>query len=333
MQANAVVFTAPEVVEYTSVACPEPGPEDVVVRVSHSWISNGTEGSFLRGERIAGDTACRPGDPVPFPIVAGYQKVGSVEWVGRNVDGFAVGETVFCTLSRINGMFDSRAGHVSPAITPSGEVWHIPAGVDPLACSGLVLTQVGYNCGARPRIAVGDVAVVVGDGLVGLWAAETLSLRGARVILAGRHRDRLDRFNPGYGRETVDTTRIDLPAYLGEHHSEGVQTLVDTIGSITTVEQLLPSMKRFGHIVSAGFYGTDDLLPLQTYRDAELAIDLVSGWTRQRMDQTLELVSQGSIPTLPYITHQFPVDQASTAWDYIRNKRDHALGVVLTWAT
>ena len=80
MQATAVVFTAAHEVAVQPVQCPEPGAEDVVIRVTHSWISNGTEGSFLRGERIAGDTPRRSGDPVPFPIVAGYQKIGVVEW-------------------------------------------------------------------------------------------------------------------------------------------------------------------------------------------------------------------------------------------------------------
>ena len=78
MNAEAVVFCAPNVVEFQQVTCPDPGPGDAVVRVIHSWISNGTEGSFLRGERIAGDTAYRPGDPLPFPMVAGYQKIGVV---------------------------------------------------------------------------------------------------------------------------------------------------------------------------------------------------------------------------------------------------------------
>ena len=92
MQAQAVVFTDRNVVEYRAVDCPDPGPGDVVIRVTHSWISNGTEGSYLRGERIAGDTPWRAGDPHPFPIVAGYQKVGVVEWVGDEVHDLANGE-------------------------------------------------------------------------------------------------------------------------------------------------------------------------------------------------------------------------------------------------
>ncbi|MEE2752946.1 MAG: oxidoreductase, partial [Candidatus Latescibacterota bacterium] len=98
MKANAVVFTSRNTVSFQEVDCPEPGVDDVVVEVTHSWISNGTEGSFLRGERTAGDTPWVPGDPDPFPIVAGYQKVGKVTRVGVEVTDYAIGEIVFATM-------------------------------------------------------------------------------------------------------------------------------------------------------------------------------------------------------------------------------------------
>ena len=56
MKASAVVFPEPNKVEFREVTCPDPGPQHVVVRLTHSWISVGTEGSFLRGERITGYT-------------------------------------------------------------------------------------------------------------------------------------------------------------------------------------------------------------------------------------------------------------------------------------
>ena len=168
MQANAVVFTEPNTVQYAPVTTPAPGPSDAVVRVSHSWISNGTEGSFLRGERIEGDTPYSSAqDPWPFPIVAGYQKIGVVEWVGQDINDLASGETVFATMGKVNGMYRERGGQISPSIGGREGIWKLPAGVDPLAFAGLVLTQVGYNAGTRPRMEIGDAAIVVGDGLVG----------------------------------------------------------------------------------------------------------------------------------------------------------------------
>ena len=331
MQANAVVFTGPNTVEYRPVTCPEPGPRDVVVRVTHSWISNGTEGSFLRGERIAGDTPYRPGDPWPFPIVAGYQKIGVAEWVGAEVTDIAVGETVFVALGKIEGMFSPWAGQVSPSVSPREQIWKIPPGVDPLACSGLVLTQVGYNCGIRSPIAIGDGAVVIGDGMVGQWAAQTLAWRGANVVLVGRHAERLTLFGEGPLRCGVNEREQDWVQVVRERFPTGVQVAIDTVGSTAVIEQLMGVMKRYGHIVSAGFYGTADQVALQPLRNRELSLDLVSGWSQPRMDATLNLIAAGHLQTLPLITHHFPVAQAADAWRLIAQKSEPVLGVILNW--
>jgi 3-hydroxyethyl bacteriochlorophyllide a dehydrogenase len=333
MKANAVVFTAPNAVEYQEVDCPDPGPGQVVVRVTHSWISNGTEGSFLRGERIDGDTAYRKGDPFPFPIIAGYQKIGVVEWVGDQIEDLEVGETVFSTMGAVNGMFKPRGGQVSPSIGGRDGVWKLPSGIDPLAFSGMVLTQVGFNCGARPPISPGEGAVVIGDGLVGHWAAQTLAGRGAEVVLVGRHEDRLAKFNTGPRAYTINAKKVNWQDAVRDILPDGAQVGVDAVGSVAAMTDLMDMMKRFGHLVSAGFYGTQDTMPLQPPRHKELSINLVSGWWPDRMANTLDLIAKGHLDTLSLITHHFPVRQAAEAWGLIESKREPVLGVILDWAS
>lgn len=332
MQANAVIFSDCNVVEYGSVDCPDPGPRDAVIRITHSWISNGTEGSFLRGERILGDTAWRPGDPHPFPIVPGYQKIGVVEWVGGAIDDLSVGEVVFSTVGRVKGMFFASGGHVSPAVTRRDQIWKLPSPPPPaLAYSGLVLTQVGYNCGARPPVTVGDTAVVVGAGMVGQWAAQTLAWRGAQIVLLGHHDNRLARFPQGPQRHQLNTRAGDWAQTVRDLLPGGISVLVDTAGSIGAIETLQPHMRRCGHIVSAGFYGTNDRLALQPLRTGEQTVHLVSGWARDRMDAALGLIHLGWLQTLPLVTHHLPVERAAEAWALIESKGDDVLGVILDW--
>ncbi len=329
MNANAVVFKNPNEVVFESVDCPDPTEEQVVVNVTHSWISNGTEGSYLRGERVDGDTPWRPGDPSPFPIVAGYQKVGIVDWVGSEVSDLVKGDSVFVSVSNINNMFEPRGGHISPSVSSRGGVIKLPPELDSIAYSGLVLTQVGYNCGERPRFEPGDPAVVVGDGLVGQWAGQMLASRGAEVVLVGRHEDRLRHFSKG---ETMLERDGDWVEAVKERFPDGVQVGVDTVGSLGVMGQLESVMKRFGHLVSAGFYGTDDCLALQPPRYKELSIDLVSGATPERLVKAMELVAKGILDTTSLITHRFPVAEAAKAWDLIESKKEPVLGVVLDWA-
>ena len=330
MQSKAVVFTAPNTVEIQTVTCPDPGPGDVVVRVTHSWISNGTEGSYLRGERSDGDTPFRAGDPAPFPVIAGYQKIGVVEWTGDEVDDLEIGETVFATIGMVEGMHHDYAGHVSPSVCPRREVFKLPEGRDPLEFAGLVLAQVGFNGGRRPPVEPGDAAVVVGDGLVGHWTAQTLRLRGAEVALVGRHSDRLELFPEGH---TIHAHQIDWTEAVRERFPNGVAVGVDTVGSLDVMNDLQAVAKRFGHLVSAGFYGDEDQLALQPPRYKELSIHLVSGWTRERLDATLAAVADRQLEMLPLITHHFPVDRAADAWDLIEAKREPVHGVILDWTS
>ncbi|NBC18700.1 MAG: zinc-binding dehydrogenase [Bacteroidetes bacterium] len=260
--------------------------------------------------------------------MAGYQKIGVVERTGAGVDDLAVGETVFATIGMVEGMHHDYAGHVSPSVGPRSEVFKLPPNADPLAFAGLVLAQVGYNSGTRPPVAPGDAAVVVGDGLVGHWTAQTLQQRGAEVMLVGRHDDRLAHFTGG---RTINARTQEWEEIVHDAYPDGVHVGVDTVGSLAVMQQLQAVARRFGHLVSAGFYGTDDRLALQPPRYKELSIHLVSGWTRTRLEATLRAVADGRLQTLPLITHHFPVEQAAEAWQLIETKREPVLGVILEW--
>lgn len=332
MKAQAVVFTAPRQVEFLTVDCPDPGPDDVVVRLLHSWISNGTEGSYLRGERIAGDTPYRDGDPWPFPVVSGYQKIGYVESCGANVTDLQEGELVFAVCGHVEGMFESWGGHVNPSVTPRRQVFKLPSAPAPLAYAGLVLTQVGYNCGIRCPLRIGQGAVVVGDGLVGQWAAQTLAWRGAEVLLVGRHADRLGQF-AGKPFRHVHNLREDAD-WVGAAQGlfpDRATVAVDTVGSAEIMERFFHVLHRFGHAVSAGFYGTADQIALQPLRYGELSLELVSGWQAPRMEETIRLIAGGYLETLPLITHHFPASRAAEAWRLIEAKPEPVLGVILDW--
>lgn len=334
MKSHAVVFTARNQVEYREIESPEPGPEDVVVELHHSWISNGTEGSFLRGERLSGDVAWQPGDPEPFPYVAGYQKVGRVASVGAAVTRFKPGDRVFASMSKVCGMFENRyAGHVSPSVCDQGALMPLPPGLDPVAFSGLVLTQVGYNCGTRSPVKPGLVAVVAGDGLVGQWAGQTLAAQGAKVVMLGRHADRLAHFAK-FGQTVLAGKDNGLAAVralgLGE-----VGILVETTGKIDVLNDYRPLMKHDGHMVIAGFYPqaseVDLLQALQQFRNHEISFDLVSGATLPRLEETMRWIAGNRLNTLDLISHRFPVERAAEAWALIESKREPVLGVVLDW--
>lgn len=328
MRGEAVVFTDVRQVQFMEVELPEPGPEDVVIDLEYSWISNGTESSFLYGERISGEQVTRPGDVLPFPQVAGYQKVGIVRSVGEKVKGLAIGDRVFASISKVNGMKFDSGGHINPSVTDASQVWKLPDGCDPLAYSGMVLTQVGYNCGIRPAVEPGDVAVVIGDGMVGQWAAQTLAHRGADVTVLGRHDDRLALL-PSHIR-SYNLKRHSLSDWIGDRGD--IAVVVDSIGAMGTFRELKPAMRLNSHLVSAGFLGAEGMVDIQELRPQEITLHSPSGWTTARMDATLAGIRDGWLSTTPLISHRFPAEKAAEAWQLIMDKTEPFLGIVLEWS-
>jgi bacteriochlorophyllide a dehydrogenase len=192
---------------------------------------------------------------------------------------------------------------------------------------------VGFNCGSRSAITPGQVAVVIGDGLVGQWAGQTLARRGAKVVMIGRHAERLARFR-SHGVTLLGGKDHGVP----EVRSLGlapIQVLVETVGDATVLEKYLPLMMRGGHMVIAGFYQSSGDVnlqaSLQVFRNHEISFDLASGATRERLDETLQWVADGRLDTLGCLTHRFPVEEAARAWHLIQTKHEPVLGVVLDW--
>jgi threonine dehydrogenase-like Zn-dependent dehydrogenase len=149
--------------------------------------------------------------------------------------------------------------------------------------------------------------------------------------MVGRHNDRLEKFARAPYGYTVNAREEDWIEKAKALFPQGAQAAIDTIGSIEVVEQLQGVLRRNGHLVSAGFYGTQDRLALQPPRYGEFSIDLVSGWQPQRMDETLHLIASGHLQTLPLITHHFPVAKAADAWALIEGKSEPMLGIILDW--
>ncbi len=341
MRSPGVVFSAKGKVELTQVEVPQPGPRDVVVRTKFSWISNGTESSFLRCERTDGITPWLPSMPLPYPMVPGYQKVGVVEEVGAEVPGLKEGDWVFATTTRIAGMYTSSGGHVLRGPVEVDQVLALPDNVEyaevkseAVKYSGLVLTQVGFNAGSRPPVEDGCPALVVGDGMVGQWAAQTLQWRGARVALVGKHDFRLGLFSDR--NEDIKLKAQDerwLERALDWAGGE-FAIVVDTVGNDVNLDlnlKLLSLIRRGGHYVTAGHAGHRAQMDLKTFIRKEITLHCPAGWTRPRLQKTMELVQSGALKTLPLITDYLAATRVGEAWERILEHKDSTLGVILEW--
>lgn len=332
MKGQGIVNVAPGQVELWDVELPEPGPLDVVVDTRHSMISPGTERSILMGERFYGRAPGYPADAAPFPQIGGYQKVGVVTAVGPQVQGPEEGDWVFCTVGASGLAEFPYGGHVRPSVQSQSHVWKLPPGLDAVLVSGLVLTQVAYNHASRPPVEEGTKALVVGDGLVGLWAAEALQVRGAAVLLAGHHDERMACCRLRGGSRSVNTLRQPLEGPAEEFCPGGFPVIVDTLTDTESLHRDVDLLGHNGHLVAGGFYVKGrNLIDYLKLTGKETTLYMPGGWERSRMDATLDLIVSGHVDVAGKITHHFAPADCHKAFDLLLNRREHFLGMIIDW--
>ncbi len=332
VKGQGIVNVEPGKVELWDLELPDPGPRDVVVDTRHSMISPGTERSVLMGERLYGRAPGYPTEAPPFPQIGGYQKVGVVAEVGREVTGLKKGDWVFCRVGATGLDEFPRGGHLRPSIQGQDQVLKLPPGLDPVLASGLVLTQVGYNHASRPPVGPGTKALVVGDGLVGQWTAEVLQLRGAEVLLAGHHDERMACCRLRGESRCVNTLREPFEEAAAEFCPGGFPVIVDTLTGTDSLHRDMDLLCHGGHLVAGGFYVRGrNLIDYIKLAPKETTLHMPGGSQPERLEATLALVASDQIDVAGKITHRFALRDYQKAFGLLLRRSEHFLGMVIDW--
>lgn len=174
--AQALWHVAPGACELREARLPIPGPDELLVQALTSGVSRGTERLVHHGRVPASQHAAmrcpmQEGE-FTFPVKYGYAAVGRVEQGPAEM----LGRRVF-----------ALHPHQSRFVLPEGLCTLIPDGVsDSRACLGANMeTAVNVMWDAAPRM--GERALVIGAGVVGLLCAHLLAaMPGMRVTVVDR---------------------------------------------------------------------------------------------------------------------------------------------------
>ncbi|MHC6231345.1 quinone oxidoreductase family protein [Arthrobacter sp. MMS24-T111] len=155
----------PEVLEYTGVEPPTPGPGQLLFKVGAAGVN------FI-------DTYKRSGTyKVQYPFTPGTEAAGTVEAVGDGVTGFAVGDRI-ATAEGINCYADF-------ALVDEDAALPVPSGLDVFTAAALPLQGMTahYLMNSTFKVESGHrVLLHAGAGGVGLLLIQMLKARGAEVF-------------------------------------------------------------------------------------------------------------------------------------------------------
>ncbi|WP_214109796.1 quinone oxidoreductase family protein [Acrocarpospora catenulata] len=214
---HAIVVSAyggSEVLEYTEVPDPVPGPGQVLVDVAAAGVN------FI-------DVYHREGRyPLPLPLVPGSEGAGTVAAVGPGVTEVAVGDPV--------GWVNAPGAYAEKAVIPAEQAIPLPPGVDPVDAAAILLqglTAHYLTTSTHPVRPGEDVLVHAAAGGMGLLLVQLAKLRRARVIgtVSTAEKEKLAR---DAGADAV--LRYEgFPAAVRELAPEGVHVVYDGVGAAT----------------------------------------------------------------------------------------------------
>jgi threonine dehydrogenase-like Zn-dependent dehydrogenase len=238
IDADAFWLREPGHGEILTVALPEPGAGDVLVRTLLSGVSRGTETLVFRGGVPAGQYAAmrapfQEGE-FPGPVKYGYLNVGAVEAGPPELRG----RTVFC-------LYPHQTAYVVPATAVTVLPDVVPAARAVLA--GTVETAVNALWDAAPLL--GDRVAVLGAGMVGCCVARLLSrFPAAEVTLVD-----------------IDADRADVAAALGVDFAlpadapDGRDLVVHASATSDGLQRSLDLLAPEGTVIDLSWYGDTEV--------------------------------------------------------------------------
>ncbi|MER6738392.1 NADP-dependent oxidoreductase [Streptomyces puniciscabiei] len=288
---NQDVLGGPEVLREVRVERPEPGPNQVLVRVRGAGV-NPTDWKH----RATGGFLGKP------PFVLGWDVSGEVVETGVGAAAFRPGDEVF-------GMLPYPYGHGSHAeyvIAPVRALTHKPASIDHTQAGALPLVSLTAwqalteHADVRPGQ---RVLIHAAAGGVGHVAVQIAKARGAYVIgtaSAGKH-DFLREIGVD---EPVDYRTTDVTEAVRD-----VDVVLDTLGGDTSVASL-KVLRPGGVVVSILPVGSAEF-HTEAERLGVRAVRMLVDADRTGMEKVAELAESGKLRAT--IAGTFPLAEAAKA--------------------
>ncbi len=309
MEARAVFLNGPKDLRLDTLGLKPPGEEDLVVDISYSGISTGTEKLFWTGEM----------PPFPgsgYPLVPGYEAAGEVVEAGRET-GFKPGDKVFVPgADCFNDAFGLFGGAASCLVTRADRVTRIDSELGPEgALLALAATARHAMAGLNKRVP----DLIVGHGVLGRLLARLTIAAGAPAPVVWETNAARRGGADGYNViDPTDDVRRDYAA------------IYDASGNAAILNDLIGRLTKGGEIVLAGFYphGLSFAFPPAFMREARLRV--AAEWDREDLTAVGALLDSGALNLNGLITHSVPAEAATEAYPKAFEDPD-CLKMILNW--
>ena len=241
MTTKQIIFTAPYTAQLQEVECLPPKENEVTVQLEYSALSAGTEKANFTGERNGPDIA---EDKAPvFPRTVGYSAAGTVTAVGTAVTDIQAGDRVVVYWGK----------HKKNITISRNNVIRIPDGISTAEASMALISTFPLAAIRKTKLEIGESALVMGLGILGIFAVQELKAAGAYPIIAVDPIESRRNFALKMGADfALDPTEENFAKTVKHLSGGGVNVCIEVTGLGIGLAQALDCMRRMGRVALLG---------------------------------------------------------------------------------
>ena len=322
---KALVMTAYKTFQIEDVPMPVLGEEDVLVAVKACAIC----GSDVHG--MDGSSGRR----IP-PVIMGHEAAGVIKETGPRVHGFKPGDRVtfdstvycghcyFCRRGEINLCDNRRVLGVScPEYRMNGAfaefiavpqhiLYALPDAVSFEQAAMAEPLSIAFHAIRRSPVSLGQSAVVVGSGMIGLLVIQLLRQAGcSRVIAVDRVAEKLE-LAQRFGADVVlNADEADVPAEVRTWTGgRGADVSFEVVGITPTFQTAVECLKKGGTLTMVGNIRPTVDFPLQAAVTRQLTLNGSCSSAGEYPD-CLGLIAGGKVDVDSFISAVAPLEEGA----------------------
>lgn len=322
---------------------PEPKEGEVLVKLEYVGVC-GSDLHYYEQGRI-GDVR------VSFPFILGHEPAGEVVQLGKGVTHLKVGDKValepgktcghceFCKTGRYNlcpnveffatppydGVFQEYVAHRADLC------FKLPNNVSTMEGALIEPLAVGFHAANQGGAHIGQTAVVMGAGCIGLVTMMALKAEGVeKVYVVDVIDKRLEKAKELGATEVINGKEKDaVEEVLRLTGGAGSDLVMETAGTDITSGQAVRMAKKGSTIVMVGYSASGQItLPMSMALDKELCFKTVFRY-RHIYPIAIEAVASGKVNIKGVVTNVFALDEIGEGLEQcVKNKEEVVKAVI-----
>jgi len=325
---KAVYLVRPETVEIRDVPVPEPAPGEVLVHIKAALTCGTDLKAFLRGHPM-----------IPMPGLFGHEFSGTIETTGKNVKKFKSGDDImsvhtapcrscrYCSAELYNLCENIMSTKILGAfaeyivipkhivkqnlfLKPPQLSFEEAAFLEPLAC--VVHGMSGLD------IKRGDSVLIIGTGPIGLLHLLLAKMKGARVMITGLERDRLETARR-LGADYITSPSLLVDNIETATGGIGFDYVFECTGQVEVWENAVKYVRRGGTVILFGGCKQGTIVTYDTYRIHydEITLKGIFHFTPEDVREAYRLLGNGSINVAPLLSGSYPLADIRKPFEHL----------------